>query len=257
MTEPTTLPLGLVEARRTPLFDFSTLPAPLAESHRTTVWAEIVVQAGNVRYVDLDGDADRNLGLGPGDTAVIEPGVEHQVEPSTDALFYVQFYREPAAPLVPGAAAAVERRRSGPWEQRGTDLDTPDEIFEMVTRQYVDIVQDPLLEPFFTVSPGHIDWQAHIETVTDYWCHVLLYAPGYDIDVIEAHRPIHDRDPFSPEVFDRWLETFFDTVDGGWVGPQAERAKKRATGMAWSMAERLRGTGIWRPRHHRTEGDTP
>ena len=123
MPEPS-LPPDLVEARRTPLFDFSTLPTPLAESHRTTVWAAIVVQAGSVRYVDLDAAADRNLGLGPGDTAVIEPGVEHQVEPSTDALFYIQFYRRPAAPLVPGAAAAVEveHRRSGPWEQRGTGL---------------------------------------------------------------------------------------------------------------------------------------
>ncbi len=35
MSEPT-LPSGLVEARRTPLFDFESLPDQLAESHRTT-----------------------------------------------------------------------------------------------------------------------------------------------------------------------------------------------------------------------------
>ena len=75
----------------------------------------------------------------------------------------------------------------------------------MVTRQYVDVGQDDLLQPYFNFGPGFIDWQAHIRTVADYWCHVLLYAPGYDIDVIEHHRPLHERDPFTPELLDRWL----------------------------------------------------
>ena len=52
MDEPP-LPAQLVEARRTPLFDFDTLPDALASSHRTTVWAELRVQPGTVRYVDL------------------------------------------------------------------------------------------------------------------------------------------------------------------------------------------------------------
>ena len=52
MTEPT-LPSVLVEARRTPLFGFASLPDQLAESHRTTVWAELIVQSGTVRYTDL------------------------------------------------------------------------------------------------------------------------------------------------------------------------------------------------------------
>ena len=49
------LPAQLVEARRTPLFDYTTLPDALAVSHRTTVWGEIRVQSGTVRYVDLEG----------------------------------------------------------------------------------------------------------------------------------------------------------------------------------------------------------
>lgn len=250
MSEPS-LPSGLVEARRTPLFDFASLPDPLAESHRTTVWAELFVQSGSVRYTDLEGETPRDVGLGPGDTAVIEPGVEHRVEPSTDATFFIQFYRAPGAPLVPGAVPIDSRHRSGPWEHRHCDLDTTGEVYEMVTRQYVDVVQDELLEPYFNFEPGFIDWLAHIESVSDYWCHVLLYAPGYEIDVIEVHRPLHDTDPFTPELFDRWLEIFHDTVDGGWTGPHAERAKSRATGMAWAMAQRFLGTGTWRPAQHR------
>lgn len=250
MEEPT-LPAELIEARHTPLFDFRSLPDALAESHRTTVWAQLFVHAGSVRYIDLEGASPRDVRLKPGDSAVIGPGVEHRVEPSTDATFFVQFYREPDAAMVPGPVAVDHRHRPGPWEHRGRDLDTPDEIFEMVTRQYVDVVQDELLEPYFDFGPGFIDWRAHIGSVTDYWCHVVLYAPDYEIDVIENHRHLHDRDPFTPELFDRWLQIFDDTVDGGWVGPDAERAKKRAAGMAWAMAQRFLGHGAWRPAKHR------
>lgn len=250
MDEPV-LPFQLIEARRTPVFDYESLPEALARSHRTTVWAELRVQAGNVRYLDLEGDDRRDVRLDPGDVAVIVPGVEHQVELSTDAKFYVQFFREPDADLIPGPTSAPERtdpvRRSGPWEHRGRDVDTIEEITELVTRQYVDVVQDDLLQPYFDFGPGFIDWQAHIAAVTDYWAHVLLYAPGYEIDVIESHRHHHDLEAFTPEAFDRWLQIFHDTIDGGWTGPRATIAKKRATGMAWAMAQRLLGKGKWRP----------
>lgn len=165
-----------------------TLPDALAESHRTTVWAEIRVQTGSVRYVDLEGDMPRDDRLEAGDIAVIEPGVEHYVEPSTDARFYVQFFREPDAAIVPGVEPVENLDRSGPWAHRGRDLDT-----------------------------------------------------------IENHRHLHDTAPFTPELFDRWLQVFHDTVDEGWTGPNATIANKRATGMAFAMAQRFLGHGVWHP----------
>lgn len=252
MVEPV-LPARLVEARRTPLFDSQSLPAALARSHRTTVWAELHVRSGSVRYQDLEGDPSRDVRLALGESAVIVPGVEHQVEPSTDATFFVQFYREPDAEVTPGPAPTPDEipRRSGAWEHRGRDLDTTEEIFELVTRQYVDVVQDELLQPHFDFGPGFIDWQAHIGSVTDYWSHVILYAPDYQIDTIENHRQFHQHDPFTPELFDRWLQIFDDAVDGGWTGPNATRAKQRAAGMAWAMAARFLGKGVWRPSERR------
>lgn len=251
MAEPI-LPSDLIEARRTPLFDYASLPEPLAKSHRTTVWATLHVQEGSVRFVDLDEGSDRDVRLDPGHSAVIEPGVEHHVDPSTDARFFIQFYREPDAGMIPGVVEPLDsRRRHGPWEHRGRDLDSTEEIVEMVTRQYVDIVQDDLLAPYFNFEPGFMDWQAHIGQVADYWSHVVLYAPGYEIETIENHRKLHDHDAFTPELFDRWLQIFHDTVDGGWRGPNADRAKKRATGMAWAMAQRFLGHGVWRPADQR------
>ena len=98
-TEPE-IPTHLVLGRHTPLFDALTLPEPLGTVHRTTVWAKLEVQSGSVRYVDLDGIDPRDIRVEAGDGAVIEPGVAHQIEPSTDATFFVQFFRDPAdAPI--------------------------------------------------------------------------------------------------------------------------------------------------------------
>ncbi len=248
LSEPE-LPAHLVAGRHTPLFDAEHLPGPLATVHRTTVWATLHVQSGSVRYVELAGVDDRDVRLETGDSAVIAPGVAHQVEPSTDATFFVQFYREPhTAPI--GAAAispAGTHRHQGPWATRDCDLDTAEEILELVTRQYADVVQDDLLAPYFTFDPDHLDWQAHIASVADYWDHVVLRAPDYDLDVIEAHRHLHDRCAFTPDLFDRWLTIFVDTVDGGWTGPDASLAKQRATGMSRAMANRYLGHGVWKP----------
>lgn len=231
------------------MFDTSTLPEPLAVVHRTTVWATLHVQSGSVRYVDLAGTDRRDVRLEAGDSAVIVAGVDHQIEASTDATFFVQFYREPSEPPIgqPTAPPPESHRQSGPWVHRGGDLDSVEEIFEMVTRQYSDVVQDDVLAPYFAFGPGYPDWQAHIESVADYWRHVVLLTPDYDIDVLEGHRHLHDDRAFTPELFDRWLQIFLDTVDGGWSGPNASLAKKRATGMARAMALRYLGQGAWKP----------
>ena len=247
------LPTGLTEARRTPLFDPDSLPAPLATSHRTTVWATLHVEHGDVDYSDLEGNEQRHERLEAGDSIVIPPWVLHRVDPSTDARFFVQFYREPDAGIVPDLhpERPPSPRAAGTWEHRGRDLDSPDEIFEMVTRQYAVVVQDDVLGPYFSTDDGFLDWQAFIGRVSDFWNHVLLYAPDYPVDAIEAHRAVHERRPLTAEALDRWLEIFYETVDTGWSGPNVERAKKRGTGMSWAMAQRLLGKGVWRPAVHR------
>jgi len=251
------LPPGLVAGRHTPLFATDTLPEPLGAVHRTTVWATLHVQAGSVRYLEVEGDDARDYRLEAGDSAAIAPGVGHEIEPSTDATFFIQFYRRPDETPVgtPRTPLAEGHRQSGPWAHRARDLDTEVEIFEMVTRQYSDVVQDDLLAPHFTFGPGYLDWQAHIATVTDYWCHVVLFAPDYSIDVIESHRHLHEHMQFTPVLFDRWLQIFVDTVNGGWTGPNATRATKRATGMARAMALRFLGKGAWTP--SRVDGAHP
>lgn len=57
---------------------------PLAGSPRTTVWAELRVQPGSVRYYDLEGSEPRGERLDAGGTAIIVPGVEHLTTDASD-----------------------------------------------------------------------------------------------------------------------------------------------------------------------------
>jgi hemoglobin len=73
----------------------------------------------------------------------------------------------------------------------------------------------------------------------DFWAWQLLDEPGYEGRPLRAHEPVHARDPFGPEMYERWLELFEGAVDAGFAGPGAERAKNRARRMAAALARIL------------------
>lgn len=125
-------------------------------------------------------------------------------------------------------------------EHRGCDLDSREEIEQFVTRFYRDVAQDDLLGPYFN-HIARVDWYAHTGKLTDYWCGILLHTPAEPLDVMGAHRWLHEQAPLGPEHFERWLEAFTTTVDAGWTGPLAEYAKKRGHGMIWAMSRRFLG----------------
>ena len=136
-----------------------------------------------------------------------------------------------------------------PPQHRGRDLDDRGEIAEFVTRFYRDIAQDERFHHYFHTLAA-VDWHAHTLELTDFWAGVLLGGPEEHRDagaVIEAHRWLHDADPFDEALFDRWLEILDTTLDHGWAGPMTDTARRRGHGLAWAMAKRLTGQATRRP----------
>jgi hemoglobin len=127
---------------------------------------------------------------------------------------------------------------------RHRDLDDPGEIAEMVRRFYREVAQDEILGPIFDGAMA-VDWAEHIPKLTRYWERMLLGLPGYDGHPMEAHRRVRERSPFAPDQFDRWLELFVETVDGGWVGPVAQLAKQRAVAVATAISRQLLEGESW------------
>jgi hemoglobin len=129
-------------------------------------------------------------------------------------------------------------QHSGPPD-RWRDLDTPSEVGEFVTRFYREIAQDDRFHHYFE-TVAHVDWHVHTLELTEYWSGILFDGPHDNADrVIEQHRWLHETTPFDNSLFERWLEIFNETLDGGWRGVYAERLRKRAKGLAWAMAHRL------------------
>ena len=123
------------------------------------------------------------------------------------------------------------------------DLDSPEEIAEMVRRFYADVAQDDLLGPIFN-EVAQVDWSEHLPKLTAFWCRALLGLPDYAGNPFRAHALVHERCPFTAAHFERWLVLFHETLDLGWRGPHASRAAQLADNVARVHSEQLGSTPV-------------
>ena len=111
------------------------------------------------------------------------------------------------------------------------DLDTPEEIAEMVRRFYADVTQDELLGPMFN-EVARVDWSDHLPKLSAFWCRALLGQPGYQGNPFRAHLLVHAQRQFTRAHFERWLSLFHETLELGWIGPNARHAGDLADNVA-------------------------
>lgn len=123
------------------------------------------------------------------------------------------------------------------------DLDTPDEIAEMVRRFYADVAQDDLLGPMFE-DVAQVDWSEHLPKLTAFWCRALLGLQGYSGNPFRAHALVHAKRAFTHRHFERWLTLFHETVELGWTGPNADRAHELVDNVARVHSQQLTGTAF-------------
>lgn len=123
---------------------------------------------------------------------------------------------------------------------RNCDLNDETEIGELVTRFYSDVAQDDILGHIFN-DVAHVDWDAHIPKIKEFWMKMLLGIDGYEGNPLEEHAKINAIEPFTHEHFRRWLELFQETVDLGWEGPYAQEIKRKAVKIALTHSRLLTG----------------
>lgn len=131
---------------------------------------------------------------------------------------------------------------AAPPSPRG-DLDTREDIAEMVRRFYGSVAQDDLLGPIFN-DVAKVDWSEHLPKLTDFWCRALLGIRGYTGNPFEHHTLVHRKQAFTEADFRRWLDLFTETVELGWRGPNAEHAIKLANNVARVHSGQLLGRSI-------------
>lgn len=113
----------------------------------------------------------------------------------------------------------------------------------MVRRFYQDVAQDGLLGPMFN-DVAQVDWSEHLPKLTAFWCRALLGESGYAGNPFRAHSDVHRQAPFTSAHFRRWLDLFRDTVELGWIGPNASKALALAENVAQVHHRQLVGTAL-------------
>ena len=125
------------------------------------------------------------------------------------------------------------------FESPVSDIADRDDVEHFVRDFYRQAAMDDLLGPVFAAA--HLNWNAHIDTLVDFWSWQLFGVRGYVGNPLRAHEPVHDRTPFTAGMYARWLKLFEGTIDALYLGAVAELAKSRARKMATAMNRLLDG----------------
>lgn len=123
------------------------------------------------------------------------------------------------------------------------DLDSPDEIAEMVRGFYADVTQDDVLGPMFN-DVARVNWSEHLPKLTAFWCRALLGQPGYQGNPFRAHALVHAKRAFTAAHFERWLSLFHKALELRWTGPNAQRAHDLADNVARVHSHQLLGHAV-------------
>lgn len=106
------------------------------------------------------------------------------------------------------------------------------EVSHLVETFYQKVRKDPVLGPIFNAIIT--DWDAHLETLTDFWESQLFLKRKYIGDPIKAHQKTDDliKNTITIEHFGIWLNLWFATIDELFSGETAWIAKNRARKMS-------------------------
>lgn len=125
------------------------------------------------------------------------------------------------------------------FETPTSDIRGRSDIERFVRDFYRQAAMDEVLGPIFAAAG--MNWNAHIETLVEFWSWQLFARRGYEGNPLRAHEPVHARTPFAAEHYERWLVLFGETIDNSFSGPVADLAKARADKMAVAMRRLLGG----------------
>lgn len=111
---------------------------------------------------------------------------------------------------------------------RHTQITEP-ALAELVRAFYGRATRDALLGPVFAAID---DLEPHLQTITDFWVSSMLATRRYPGNPLAAHR----RHPIRPEMFDRWLALWGQSVDALFEPAPASALKDKAARIADSLS---------------------
>jgi hemoglobin len=127
-----------------------------------------------------------------------------------------------------------------PTDDTRGDIANRADIAAVLREFYGRAFRDELLGPVF-VDVAHMDLDAHLPVMCDFWETVLFRAGTYRGNALRPHQRLHTQAKLTPAHFVRWLTLWRATVDDRHRGPNAEQAKVQAARIAGAMSRRITG----------------
>jgi hemoglobin len=120
------------------------------------------------------------------------------------------------------------------------DLDSKEQIRQFIERFYARMLKDEQLAPIF-LDVAEIELDQHLPLICAYWEKLLLGERAYQRHTMNIHRALHSKRALTEDDFKRWLALFCATLDAGFAGPKADRAKQVALHIARNMQQSVSG----------------
>ena len=114
------------------------------------------------------------------------------------------------------------------------DIHGRDEIVRLVDSFYAAVRADAVLGPIFD-DIAQTDWAVHLPKMYDFWETVLFGRSVFRGNPLAVHLHLATRVALTDREFSRWLALFEQQVDGLFLGPIADEAKRRARRIAAVM----------------------
>jgi hemoglobin len=118
------------------------------------------------------------------------------------------------------------------------DIETRDDIDDLVAEFYQMALEDPLIGYIFT-DVAEINLEAHLPVIADFWEMLLFgtvnFQEKYRRSPMQVHGALNEKENLKIEHLARWLELFVAAVDGKFAGERAQLAKARAYAIANTM----------------------
>lgn len=118
------------------------------------------------------------------------------------------------------------------------DIQTREDIVQLVTTFYGRLFEDPVLGPIFT-EIAKVDLDEHIPTFTNFWENILFRTGSYRGGFMAVHMRVHLMATLTMPHVQRWLDYWESTVDELFAGPNANLVKVHANRVGVNMIRRL------------------
>jgi len=118
------------------------------------------------------------------------------------------------------------------------DLHTRLDIERLVQHFYDHVRQEPALGPIFNETVN-VNWETHLPKMVNFWENILFQTGSYRGGMMFTHLQVNALTPLTPDLFERWLALFFQSLDELFAGPNADAAKAHAVRVAEVMSAKI------------------